>query len=498
MLVHLLRPLLPLALLACTVAACAEDVPLPQAPAPGDDQAARIVQMDRELRQVLQAEGIEPLVAPPRASEPKIKLGQMLFFDPELSGHRDTSCVTCHRPTHAMVDGLAVPAGTTARIDPTTGARLPGRDLDFVSRNVPDLFNRGQPELDVMFWDKRLGRAMVEGTPRFVIFESMGQKAPDRYFRVLAPELENTLAAQNMMPVLNREELRGAPLSSGNTGSQNELSNLADSNPEGIWSAVMRRLMAIEGYRTLFRQAYPEVRDLEAFAFPHAANAISAFLIGSLTFFDSPWDRYVAGDSEALGEQELRGALLFYGKGACSTCHSGALFTDQQAHNLGVTPLTRGPDRRPGQFIDRGIAHTSRESSQMNFHFKTPALRNVALTAPYMHNGTIDTLEHVIWHKHEMRAGLWGYDTSQLRPEFHAELHTSAQSFEAIERTLTPLLSQPLGLGPAEVADLVAFLNALTSPSAKDLTHLIPDQVPSGLPIDIPAVPGKTEAITGY
>ena len=453
-------------------------------PEDGEGESVDMVDMveaREQLRQKLEDANIEPLEPLEPRDPAKVELGQALFFDAETSGSRDVACGTCHRPAQASVDGLELPVGTSARVDPETGARTPGPELAFVSRNVPDLFNRGH--MTSMFWDRRMTTIEVDGEERFALHDFSEAYAPDNYLRVMPRELDNILSAQNMLPVLNRDELRGANGSVDIFGEVNELAQVPNVDFESAWAAVMRRLLALEGYRELFAAAYPDV-PLEELTFAHAAMGISAFIIDSFTLLDSPWDRYLAGEEDALTDEQVRGALLFYGKGQCSLCHTGSLLTDQTFHNIGVPPIGRGPDTT--EFLDRGVAHRSLAGNANAFAFRTPPLRNVELTGPYTHNGAYNTLEAVIRHKNDVTAALWSYDISQLRLEFQSLVHRRRASYEAVERTLSPFFSTPLDLTEAEIDELVAFLKALTSPQAHDMTHIIPESVPSGLLIEIP------------
>ena len=102
-------------------------------------------------------------------------------------------------------------------------------------------------------------------------------------------------------------------------------------------------ILQFDEYGDLFAAAYPDI-PAEELHFAHAANAIAAFEIDAFTFHDSPWDRFLAGDDQALDADQLAGAKLFYGKAKCSDCHSGRLMTDQEAHNIGIIPIGPGPD----------------------------------------------------------------------------------------------------------------------------------------------------------
>jgi cytochrome c peroxidase len=140
---------------------------------------------------------------------------------------------------------------------------------------------------------------------------------------------------------------------------------------------------------------------------------------------NSPFDRYQAGDRSALGPSAVRGMALFNGKANCATCHAGFNFTDESYHNLGVGMIAKTPDL--------GRVKVSKAASETGA-FKTPTLRNVAQSAPYMHDGSEATLAAVVDY----------YDRGG-NPNPHLSKEIRA-----------------LSLGADERSDLVAFMEALT------------------------------------
>lgn len=147
-------------------------------------------------------------------------------------------------------------------------------------------------------------------------------------------------------------------------------------------SAAVARLATDPGYPSEFREAFgrdPNRNDL--------ARALASY-VRTILSGDSRYDRYVAGATESLGEAELLGLEVFRGKGNCVTCHLGPNLTDERFHNTGV-------GYKDGRFEDDGRFTVSGRESERGA-FKTPTLRNVAQTAPYMHDGSIATLEDVI------------------------------------------------------------------------------------------------------
>lgn len=420
---------------------------------------------DDELALLLSKSGVAPLDLGPMPDPALVRLGEALFFDKELSGNRDISCATCHHPDFAGGDGLPLSFGTGGHgLGPD---RVPGQDRELIPRNAPELFNRGSPAWSTMFWDGR-----VKFNEVYDLDTPVGNGLPDL--------LQTVLAAQAMFPVTSRDEMRGN-FGDYTAGRElNELATVSDMRPKQVWAALMRRLMANPGYVELFQAAYPDVSP-EQFGFEHAANAIAAYEIAAFSFADSPWDHYLNGDQNALSEEARRGAILFYGHAGCGQCHSGSLLTDQQFHNIGVPQL--GPGKLDEEYnLDLGrFLETGKHEDR--FAFRTPPLRNVTLTGPYMHNGAFATLEAAVRHHLDPANGLRNYDSGQLPDHFRELVHASPEVHNDILATLDPVIADPPVLTDDQISDLLAFLDSLTSPSAIDLGHLVPESVPSGLPV---------------
>lgn len=184
---------------------------------------------------------------------------------------------------------------------------------------------------------------------------------------------------------------------------------------------LAKKLDAIPEYARAFREVFGEAPTLKTTAY-----ALAAFQ-RTLLSYNSPFDRYQAGDDKAMSEAALRGMELFFGeKGDCFHCHVGSEFTDDEPRNTGLYTV----------YEDIGLARSTGKDEDVG-KFKTPTLRNVALTAPYMHDGSIKTLRDAVMHYN--RGG---------EPNLNADA-----------------LIRPLGLTDEEVDDLVAFLKSLTDQS---------------------------------
>jgi cytochrome c peroxidase len=196
---------------------------------------------------------------------------------------------------------------------------------------------------------------------------------------------------------------------------------------------MVQHLRAIPGYAPMFERAYPG----EAISQETVAKAIASFE-RTVVSTPAPFDRWRQGDEHAVDDSAKRGFALFQGKARCALCHQGFNFTDNGFHNIGVRTLGDTPDE--GRF-----AH--RRAKVLKGAFKTPTLRDVELTAPYMHNGMYRTLDEVVEH----------YDRGG-----------------DVRDNLSPNI-QPLGLSAQDKRDLVAFMKSLTGrPMAVEVPHLPP------------------------
>jgi len=380
-----------------------------------------------------------------------IELGQTLFFERELSGNRNVSCATCHLPLLHAVDARHIAVG---------------QDHRRLSRSAVELFNRGSVES--MFWD---GRLSIEGG---------AITAP-----VAMPEgIHTLLQAQALLPLLDRHEMRGQSGDVASDGRANEIAMLADDATEAIWSALVARLIAIDGYHALFSAAFPGVatQDLTVV---HLARAIAAFEERLWELTDTSFDDYLGSVSEpgndgALSDDQRHGAELFFGDAGCARCHDGPLLSDGGYHDIGVPQIGPGRDAAHqdlGRFAVTNDAHD-------RFAFRTPPLRNVAMTPPYMHDGAYDNLEDAVRHHLDPLASLASYDERALPDDLRTQVHHELDG--AITANLDPDVRPLRPLTEQELEQIVAFLEALTSRTELQLPFMAgtPSSVPSGLPLE--------------
>ena len=448
------------ALIASSLAACSDRPTAPRArpSGPAADVIATDVISPQLIRQLAAARGIVPLPQPPLVRPALAKLGQALAFDKILSGNRNISCMTCHLPKFATGDGksLAVGEGGVG-LGPT---REPPHG-NFIPRNAPALFNLFA--MRHLFLD---GRVQIDGANQLHTPAGVA----------LTPAMQSVLelgpvSALGLFPVTNRAEMRGAP--------GTDLGDISDNDFTGIWAGLMRRLGGIPEYRALFLAAYPGTR-FEDMTFAHASNAIGAFIVDQFTFNHSPWDKFLAGNDAALTARQLAGAQTFLTL-KCSICHNGSTFSDEQFHNVAVPQLGPGEGNGASGLDDFGRMNVTGDPADQ-YRFRTSPLRNIALTAPFGHDGAVVSLRDFVAHYSESDLKLLGYDPLQLEPALRGTVLSNAS---AILATRDPLLAGVVI--PSDLVDkLMDYMQALTDDAARDLSKSVPARVPSKLPVDRP------------
>jgi cytochrome c peroxidase len=347
-------------------------------------------------------------------------LGRLLFWDPILSGSTDIACATCHHPDFAWADGRQLSLGTgsvglgPSRADASNGV------IPVVKRNAPTILNTAFNGLD-------RGRRRRGRTTSAAALASVDQARAPMFWDSRVRSLE----AQALEPLKAREEMRGDSWSEA-TAVDEVVARLRD-NPE---------------YVALFEDAFGTGAAIDA---QRLGEAIAAFE-RTLVAMNSPFDRFRAGDRDALTAQQQRGMEAFDDAG-CERCHEGVMFSDFDLHAEGVSehPALTEPD-----------------AGARRFRFRTPSLRNVALTAPYMHNGTLATLEDVLRFYDNGRSENPNVASGRGRRGGNDGAARLARDFQRVD-----------DMSDEEMRDIVAFLESLTDP---EFDRTIPARVPSGLP----------------
>lgn len=413
-----------LVVVTCLVAAAA------QLAAAGGDASVSVSVADfdaREIRRILRLSPLGPLPPDPsnaRADDPRaVRLGERLFFDRRLSSDGTKSCATCHDPRKAWTDG---------RRHADAGARFP--------KNVPSLRNAAYNRW--YYWDGRADSAWSQ---------ALGPLENDRELATNRLALVHLIAGD---PKLRKDyqEIFG-PLPAG-VEDPARFPPAARPVPEQAEHPLQRAWAAMTS----------EDRHAANVVFTNIGKAIAAFERG-ITVGETPFDRMVAGlrrgDAAAtreLSPAAIRGLKLFVGRGDCTLCHSGPNLSDGEFHDVGIalgsnqridpgrhrgvltlrrSPFTRIGDHADAETPNAPIQFLEDQSDQLG-QFKTPTLRGVADTAPYMHDGRFATLEQVVrFYSTREGANPLGHPTTLLRP---------------------------LKLSESEIADLVAFLESLSAP----------------------------------
>ena len=445
-------------------------------------------------------------------SPAKVELGRVLFFDKILSGNRNIACATCHHPDLGTTDGLVLGLGEGAqglgperRAGSEKATGVHGR----VPRNSSALFNVGAEEFTRLFHDGR-----VETDPEGQ-YEG-GFITPARWR--LPKGLDNVLAAQAMFPVVSATEMAGQD---GENSIADAASRKNMAGPDGVWAQLGERLQGIPEYVELFRRAFPARVNVAAEVnYVLAANAIAAFETSAFRADESPFDRFQRGQVGALSRSAERGADLFYGRAGCGSCHSGKFQTDHGFHAIGMPQIGPGKSDRgdtgywavtgekafPEDLGRGGVT----ERPEDDFKFRTPSLRNVGVTGPWGHDGAYQTLEAVVRHHADPVTALESYKFDRsLLPPLEGVLELTAVGSRVSQRWLNEYrlraflmrddwvqtrtvlggrIAQanelaPVSLSDQDVDDIVAFLESLTDPSVRSLSHLVPQRVPSGLPV---------------
>ena len=400
----------------------------------------------------------------------QVELGQLLFYDKILSGNRNISCGTCHHHDHHGTDGLSLGIGEGGtgvgpkRTAGTGDARIRKR----IPRNAPALWNLGHRSVDIMFHDGRLSVSDDFGN---------GFNSPAEEW--LPGGLDHILAAQALFPLTAQFEMAGNP-------KENEVAGAVHDRIDAAWPIIAKRVRVIPEYGDRFVAAFDHIKAPEEVTITEIANALGAFMNAEWRSFDSPYDAFLAGTP--LPDQAEAGRALFFGKAGCAACHNGPLLTDQGFHALALPAF--GPGRTRGfDPIPRDVGRMGESDALEDaYRFRTPSLRNVALTAPYGHNGAYPTLKGMVRHHLnplERRAD-WESDLAALPDaEWLQEGDFVIQSDNReMARQEAAVDIAPRVLSDSDVAELVAFLHSLTGATARQRPLGRPNTVPSGLPVD--------------
>jgi cytochrome c peroxidase len=330
----------------------------------------------------------------------KIELGRLLFYDPILSGDKDVSCASCHHPEYGYAEGLELSIGVNG-----TGLGEMRRfnepnNIPFTKRNSQSILNTAFNGIDTK------GNYDPKKAPMFWDLRTQ------------------SLELQSLRPITSLEEMRGMAHEESI-----ELDSIAD------------RLKANAEYQELFKEAFG---GNEAITILNLSKAIAAFE-RTLIANNSPFDKFMRGDKTTLNTMEQEGFAVFKQAG-CAKCHNGPMFSDFKLHVLGV------PDNE--KLLKPDLGGGDKDA------FRTPTLRNLRYTDPYMHNGTLKTLENVM----ELYEDVAGLKSRNPR--------ISSDHLDPIARK-SKITQRDFRL-------IIEFLNTLNDDK---FDRTIPKRVPSGLKV---------------
>ncbi len=396
------------------------------------------------------------------------RLGQLLFYDPILSGNREVSCATCHHPDFGTGDGLSLSMGDGGiGFGPERVADPANPPEQRIPRNAQALFNLGAREFTVLFHDGR-----IEADPA----KPGGLRSP--MDEDMLAGFASLLSAQTMFPVLSPDEMAGHY-------TESDVSRAVRqgiiTGPGGAWDIIARRVAAIPAYAADFKAVYPQITGPDDIAFTDISNAIAVFMAHEWRSDNSPFDALLRGQG-GLDEDQTRGIDLFYGDGGCSTCHSGPFQTDHGFHAMGLPPIGPGKGARFETTVrDEGRFRVTGNPADM-YAFRTPSLRNVTRTGPWGHGGAYGDLAAFVAAHADPVAALVGYDRSQvILPVMDKDDWRGMDDPTEVAAIAASVATAPVVLSPQQVADLVAFLGALSEPQTERLG--VPETVPSGLAV---------------
>ncbi|TVP70049.1 MAG: cytochrome-c peroxidase [Rhodobacteraceae bacterium] len=404
---------------------------------------------------------------------PLAAIGHLLFFDPILSGNRDTSCATCHHPRLGSSDGVSLGLGTGA--SGLGDARQPVGDhaaSQRIPRNAPGLWNLGAREIHTLFHDGRLEIDPAQPDTR------LSPQGPLGYM-----QLDSILAAQVLFPVLAVEEMSGRR---GENPVADAVHDERIHGDDGAWAILAARVDAIPAYRAAFTDWRGREESVKI---DEIANAIAAFIEAEFRADRSDFDAYLR-ELAAMSPEAGEGMRLFFGRGNCASCHSGPLLSDQNFHAMGQPPV--GPGKiagADGYTRDIGRGGVTLDPVD-NFAFRTPMLRNVMATGPWGHAGAFSDIRAFLRHHIDPVAGLAAYAPQAVLPELdaaegdYAALDNAALMAEVSAAAARSMAGRPrISLRDDEIALLVTFLETLTDHAALAGRRGVPETVPSGLEV---------------
>jgi cytochrome c peroxidase len=426
-------------------------------------------------------------------------LGRLLFFDPILSLHGDNACAGCHAPAWGFGDSQSIAIGVA-----NNGVAGPDRVGARNQRRAPSVLNSA-------LFPRQMLTGRFESLSGSGLDNSMGFRFPPpegtAKFPPGDPLVRSLLAAQAHIPTTDLVEMAGFTGTAGTIGPEYDQfdDGLGDPVPppdqsgyrnEPIRAAVAARVNSVALYREYFTRVLGPL-PVSGIDYPMIARALAEFQI-SLTLTNAPIDRYARGWRTAMSPAQKRGALLFFGKARCVTCHavagtSNEMFTDFRNHVIAVPQIApvfgagTGNVKFDGAGADEDFgAEQTTHNAADRYAFRTSPLRNAGVQPAFFHNGAFTQIEDAIRHHLDVAASVAGYDP--VMAGLDQDLTLRRGPMQPVLDKVDPLLAAPIALTPAEFADLAEFVkHGLLDPRAipDSLCTLLPPAVPSGMNVGI-------------
>lgn len=379
---------------------------------------------------------VRALEYPGTKNEELFKLGLTLYFETALSGNNNISCHDCHSGRGQTADAL--PLGLGEGAEGVADFRQQANGV-ILPRHTPQLFNLGFKEIPHLFWD---GRVAYHAQGGWVSPEPL-LNGPNPKLKEIASTLNSLLAVQALFPISNPEEM---------LGKDSKLDNVT------AWQNAVERIFKsrfAKKYKEMFEAAYPGVNN---YNIAHVANALAEFQRFQFLAINTPWDLYLRGRKELMSEKMKRGAVVFYEKGQCVNCHTGAHMSSFGFQNVMLPQL--GPGKKNGD--DLGRAEVTGNLAEI-YQFRVPPLRNTGLTPPYMHNGYFKNMWDVVVHyNHPMRALMhpeWNpYGDSRYHDPIILDIDRERTRLRARSAAPVEKLPRMIGFSMEEATDLYCFL----------------------------------------
>lgn len=371
--------------------------PRPQPPAPAP---APIIEedLDQELAEIILQQGLQAIDASSLATlpvtDPKVQLGKKLFFSKNLGGEQSVACVSCHHPLLGGADELSLPVGVAAvDLNSNIAHNLLGlgrfnglNNIPVVPRNSPSIFNLALYERG-LFWDSRIERLRNGriATPDSIVDDN-NRRRPDENI----PQNASLVDAQARFPVTSIEEMRGTFM-------------VAAENSELRQALVSRLNDDIASIASNWPAEFSDVYQQSTIDQNQVFGAIAAYE-NSMVFVNSPWQRYLQGEQAALTVSQKAGAALFFtptqqGGAGCIACHNGDNFSNERHHLVGFPQFGTGKGNTGTNGSDQDFGRENITNNAADkYHFRTPGLLNIEVSAPYGHTGAYQTLEEVVAH----------------------------------------------------------------------------------------------------